>query len=106
MSPASRFNHNLELSHLGNTQVLISRFSGRWLLSPRKGHPGQIPSAVIGNQENLLDAAGYGLVLEDPNDNTAILRLPFRRLLIAYLLVFAHRSRNEHPGEGDTALLN
>src|SRR6202040_578929 len=53
-----------------------------------------------------LQCAGNRFILQNPHHYATILSFTFRALGVADLLAFSHRTRGQHSGEGNAALLN
>src|ERR1700733_10565819 len=49
--------------------------------------------------------SGNGLILEDADDDAAVLCLAFHSLVSGHLVAFAHRSGGKHSGKRNLALL-
>src|SRR5208337_1584400 len=60
---------------------------------------------IINSLDQYLDS-GDSLVLQHPDNHTAIFSLPFGSLVVADLMGFTQRAWREHSGKGDVPFLD
>ncbi|MGA9999428.1 MAG: hypothetical protein WBQ04_04850 [Candidatus Acidiferrales bacterium] len=67
------------------------------------------PRNRTGKRRSLRNNVSYSsdtFVLQNTHYDPSILRLSFRRLVVADLMALSHRTWGQHPREGNVSLLN